>query len=260
MNIISFTDVNESADMSSLHLSEASGNNLVIEEDEEPMQIVEEPSNDKSEQNDVHFIKNNQVVKSDANVMQTPAEVYYEQSLDETTTLEDACVMKASSLVTVLDITDGPSTNVIEVEYESTTDKAEVVENVPAKSETPKHAEDIEPTKKRKTRTPIFDVPMHVIGTNVAKPLENVPNGKAVPKPRLGVKVPYRNLTSQIVSKDEIEQEVFERSRQKEAAAKGQVNFARSLTHRLARKLAGSCEDNDVQVKRELKEVSTLGY
>lgn len=91
--------------------------------------------------------------------------------------------------------------------------------------------------KGRKGRKSTFDIPMHVLGHDINKPLEPVVNGRAIPKPRLGVKVPYRNLTSQIVSKAEIEKEIMERGRLKMEQSKDQT-FARSLTQRLARKIA----------------------
>ncbi|KAJ8959468.1 hypothetical protein NQ318_022165 [Aromia moschata] len=98
-------------------------------------------------------------------------------------------------------------------------------------------------TKSRRGRKPTYDIPMHVLGHDISKPVESVPNGRALPKPRLGVKVPYRNLTSQIVSKAEIEKEIMERARlrQEQAKARGEVMFARKLTQRLAsRKIAPS--------------------
>ncbi|KAJ8927899.1 hypothetical protein NQ314_019527 [Rhamnusium bicolor] len=77
--------------------------------------------------------------------------------------------------------------------------------------------------KPRRGRKPTYDIPMHVLGHNISKPVESVPNGRAVPKPRLGVKVPYRNLTSQIVTKAEIEKEIMERARLKQEQANSRV-------------------------------------
>lgn len=55
-------------------------------------------------------------------------------------------------------------------------------------------------------------IPPHVLGQDINEAVES---GKRVIKPRLGVKVPYRNLTSQIVTHDEIAQEILERSMRK---------------------------------------------
>lgn len=98
--------------------------------------------------------------------------------------------------------------------------------------------------KPRRGRKPTYDIPMHVLGHDISKPVESVPNGRALPKPRLGVKVPYRNLTSQIVSKAEIEKEVMERARlkQEQVNSRADILFARKLTQRLARKIAPSPE------------------
>lgn len=81
------------------------------------------------------------------------------------------------------------------------------------------------------------------MGRNIENPVDDrFSNGRVPPKPRLGVKIPYRNLTSQIVSKQEIENVILERARQKNAAhdppAGGDVFFTKKLTQRLARKIA----------------------
>ncbi|XP_028140992.1 uncharacterized protein LOC114335034 isoform X2 [Diabrotica virgifera virgifera] len=44
------------------------------------------------------------------------------------------------------------------------------------------------PTKQRRFRKPVHDLPMHLIGHDISKPVEVVPNGRPLPKPRLGVK------------------------------------------------------------------------
>ena len=95
--------------------------------------------------------------------------------------------------------------------------------------------------KKQRGRKPISDIPLHVLGRDISKPTEGVSNGgRTMPKPRLGVKVPYRNLTSQIVSKQEIEKEIMERFKMKQeqnSTSSGDLLFARKLTQRLAKKL-----------------------
>lgn len=88
----------------------------------------------------------------------------------------------------------------------------------------------------------IQEVPSHVLGRNIENPLNDpFRNGKVPPKPRLGVKVPYRNLTSQIVSKQEIVNEVMKRAKQRNAAKEmsptGNTLFAKKLTQRLAKKI-----------------------
>lgn len=86
-------------------------------------------------------------------------------------------------------------------------------------------------------------IPHHVLGRNIENPVDDrFSNGRVPPKPRLGVKIPYRNLTSQIVSKQEIENVILERARQKNAAhdppVGGDVFFTKKLTQRLAKKIA----------------------
>lgn len=100
-------------------------------------------------------------------------------------------------------------------------------------------------------------IPHHVLGRNMSNPVDDrFSNGRVPPKPRLGVKIPYRNLTSQIVSKQEIENVIMERARQRNAAhdppAGGDVFFTKKLTQRLAKKIAppkttqGSTKQADV--------------
>ncbi|CAH1973106.1 unnamed protein product [Acanthoscelides obtectus] len=93
---------------------------------------------------------------------------------------------------------------------------------------------------RRSTRRTYQDMPLHLVGHSITKPGENQLNGKPIPKPRLGVKVPYWNLSSQMLSKAEIEKEILERSKVKQEQASS-ANFARSLTQRLFKKIA----DND---------------
>ncbi|XP_075226060.1 uncharacterized protein LOC142327096 [Lycorma delicatula] len=61
------------------------------------------------------------------------------------------------------------------------------------------------------------NIPPNVMGhdINISVTGDVTGTGKRVLKPRLGVKVPYRNLTSQIVTQDEIAQEILERSLKK---------------------------------------------
>lgn len=93
-------------------------------------------------------------------------------------------------------------------------------------------------------------IPPHLMGRDLNDPAQDmVGTGRRVQKPRLGVKVPYRNLTSQIVSQDEIAQEILERSLRKysysEVPEGGDVFFAMKLTHRLANKITPSVESSN---------------
>lgn len=92
--------------------------------------------------------------------------------------------------------------------------------------------------------TPTFQVPPHLLGRTVENPQSDIPPGRRTQKPRLGVRVPYRNLTSQIVTQNEIAQEIFERTQKKHPemvqgmVPKGGIAnsdlFTRKLTQRLA--------------------------
>lgn len=65
------------------------------------------------------------------------------------------------------------------------------------------------------TSSPAYHVPPHLLGRTVDNPSADIPPGRRTQRPRLGVKVPYRNLTSQIVTQSEIAQEIFERTAKK---------------------------------------------
>nr|CAI5840832.1 unnamed protein product [Callosobruchus analis] len=116
---------------------------------------------------------------------------------------------------------------------------------------------------RRSSRRPYQDIPLHVVGHNLTKPGENQLNGKPIPKPRLGVKVPYWNLSSQMLTKAEIEKEILERSKTKQDQASS-VSFARSLTQRLFKKIAdsdepkGGAEDNVTKTDKGHNEKSTV--
>ncbi|KAL3285125.1 hypothetical protein HHI36_019249 [Cryptolaemus montrouzieri] len=95
---------------------------------------------------------------------------------------------------------------------------------------------------KPKGRKPSGNIPLHILGHNIDKPVQEVPNGKPILKPRLGVKIPYRNLSSQIVSNTELQQQIVERARQKQESqmqVDNSTTFAKKLTHRLAQSLSG---------------------
>nr|CAD7392004.1 unnamed protein product [Timema cristinae] len=92
---------------------------------------------------------------------------------------------------------------------------------------------------------PTFAVPPHLMGRNLDNPIADmIGTGRRVQKPRLGVRVPYRNLTSQIVTQDEIAQEIFERNQKKypmhDVPEGGDMFFAMKLTQRLANRIAPS--------------------
>ncbi|XP_019874161.2 titin isoform X2 [Aethina tumida] len=83
-----------------------------------------------------------------------------------------------------------------------------------------------------KTGVNAISVPSHVLGVDIKSPVDPV-NGN---KPRLGVKIPCKNLQSQIVSKEELQKEIMARSKVKQEQ-KSDLMFARRLTSRLAKKL-----------------------
>lgn len=91
--------------------------------------------------------------------------------------------------------------------------------------------------------TPNFHIPPHIMGRNLNNPSEDpVSHSRRIQKPRLGVRVPYRNLTSQIVTQDELAQELLERSLKNhpvhDIPEGGDLFFAIKLTQRLASKLS----------------------
>ena len=97
--------------------------------------------------------------------------------------------------------------------------------------------------------TPNFVIPPHLMGRNVDNPAEDmIGSGRKLQKPRLGVRIPYRNLTSQIVTQDEIAQELLERSLKKhpvhDTPEGGDVFFALKLTQRLANRLSPATAPN----------------
>ncbi|XP_066256620.1 muscle M-line assembly protein unc-89 isoform X2 [Euwallacea similis] len=104
-------------------------------------------------------------------------------------------------------------------------------------------------------RKPKSDIPLHILGRDVNKPVENFVNGKTL-KPRLGVKVPYRNLTSQIVSKAEIEKEIIERGKKKQDEKKD-ISFSRQLTSRLTQKIAPDKKNSKAKSSRKADSSST---
>lgn len=104
-----------------------------------------------------------------------------------------------------------------------------------------------------------FTIPPHVMGRDVNNPEDDmIGTGKRSQKPRLGVRVPYRNLTSQIVTQDEIAQELLERSLKKhpyhDPPEGGDIFFAMKLTHRLANRIAPSTTGpTNVELKNDEK-------
>lgn len=144
--------------------------------------------------------------------------------------------------------TDGntPSENVAGNTNETNASKnkeTDVNKNDTDKKEAAKNGPDSTP--KPVSRPPY--IPPHLMGRDLNDPAQDmIGTGRRVQKPRLGVKVPYRNLTSQIVSQDEIAQEILERSLRKysysEVPEGGDVFFAMKLTHRLANKITPANE------------------
>lgn len=104
-------------------------------------------------------------------------------------------------------------------------------------------------------------IPPHLMGRDLNNPAQDlVGTNRRVQKPRLGVKVPYRNLTSQIVTQDEIAQEILERQMRKysytDVPEGGDVLFAYKLTHRLANKITSN-ENLDKKNLEAAKTVAT---
>lgn len=117
------------------------------------------------------------------------------------------------------------------------------------------------------TPTITFNIPPHLMGRDVNNPIDDViGTGRKVPKPRLGVKVPYRNLTSQIVTQDEIAQEIFERSHKKypylDCPEGGDVFFAKKLTHRLANRIVptSACSSGNNNMELKCDRPSSAGF
>lgn len=110
-----------------------------------------------------------------------------------------------------------------------------------------------------------FNIPRHLLGQDINNPIDDlIGTGRRVPKPRLGVKVPYRNLTSQIVTQDEIAQEIFERSHKKypylDCPEGGDLFFAKKLTHRLANRIVpASCSSGNNNTELKCDKPSSAG-
>lgn len=97
--------------------------------------------------------------------------------------------------------------------------------------------------------TPNYSIPPNLMGRNVENPSDDlITRGRKPLKPRLGVKVPYRNLTSQIVTQDELAQELLERSLKKypvhDTPEGGDIFFAIKLTQRLANHIVPSASSS----------------
>lgn len=109
----------------------------------------------------------------------------------------------------------------------------------------PRNTTQVEAAGVPSVATPTFSIPPHLMGRNVNNPTEDmIGSGRKLQKPRLGVRVPYRNLTSQIVTQDEIAQELLERSLRKhpvhDTPEGGDLFFTMKLTQRLANRLSPS--------------------
>lgn len=88
-------------------------------------------------------------------------------------------------------------------------------------------------------------IPQHIAGRDITAFNEETPprSGKRMLNPRFGVKVPYIHMTSQIVTQDEIAQELFQRFQQKYPLTrvdKPDKLFSMKLAHRLANKITPS--------------------
>lgn len=161
-------------------------------------------------------------------VTDTSGQIYYVQSVEDLIVVENEDM--ASSI-------DQPDT--IEVTVVSEMDQTSQEGTKPAKG-------------KEKPA-----IPSHILGRHINNPvIDTFRNGKVPPKPRLGVKIPYKNLTSQIVSKDEIAKEILDRRNQKYKRS-GQTTremlFAQKITQRLVKKIAPS-DNSSTPVKKNKHE------
>lgn len=131
---------------------------------------------------------------------------------------------------------------------EDASEKKHSIENS-TKEKKQVNSEAVQP--KRKGRRPIEGIPPHMVGHPIDKPDQDAVNGKAL-KPRLGVKIPYRKLASQIVSTSELQNHIVERARLKEEARteSDKTNlFTKKLTHRLAQSLSGLTNRDSLERK-----------
>ncbi|XP_044748395.1 E3 ubiquitin-protein ligase RBBP6 [Coccinella septempunctata] len=136
----------------------------------------------------------------------------------------------------IIEMVEAPSEDEsISAEVEVASDKGETVENTACE----KQADSSKPPPKRRGRKATEGIPPHIVGHPIDKPTPDVINGKGL-KPRLGVKIPYRKLASQIVSTSELQNHIIERARLKEEARSESEKknlFTQKLTHRLAQSL-----------------------
>ncbi|XP_071453310.1 uncharacterized protein [Hetaerina americana] len=126
----------------------------------------------------------------------------------------------------------------------------------------PRPNEDVSPTHGISTTvSPSFTIPPHVLGRTVHNPtIDSTGPGRRPQKPRPGMRVPYRNLTSQIVTQDEIAEEILKRqikrnsshprvvlvdnirSRSLHFGGSGDTTFAKSLSQKLANQLSSQAD------------------
>lgn len=155
-----------------------------------------------------------------------------EKNADNYIQVQESLPDSGASTVTIIDDTtqEAPMDNSVQVKSESKSIKVQEKRSRVTRSS---HARSVS------------DVPCHVLGRNIDNPTEDlISNGRTPPKPRLGVKVPYRFLTSQIVSKQDLADELLElvakRNPDPDPPAGGDIFFAQKLTQRLANKIAMS--------------------
>ncbi|XP_046396986.1 uncharacterized protein LOC124163918 isoform X2 [Ischnura elegans] len=130
----------------------------------------------------------------------------------------------------------------------------------------PRPNEDVSPSHGVSTTvSPSFSIPPHVMGRTVNNPtMDSSGPGRRLQKPRPGMRIPYRNLTSQIVTQDEIAEEILKRQMKRSASAQprvllcdslkskalhfpgsGNAIFAKSLSQKLANQLTSPSDGEE---------------
>ncbi|KAF2880925.1 hypothetical protein ILUMI_25254 [Ignelater luminosus] len=200
-------------------------------------------------ENVVTISESNETQSTVDTVIALPSQTLTEVTLSDVQMLEShEGVMTVNELDEQSQVVILPSDQVILMEAEESYEQIESVDGsiVESEEEMKESKEDkvpkIEKNEEQTDDKSPVKIPCHVLGRSIDNPLvDPVRNGRVLLKPRLGVKIPYRNLTSQIVSKQEIAEEIMERSRLRQSAAEppagGDVFFAKKLTQRLAKKI-----------------------
>lgn len=166
----------------------------------------------------------------------------------------------ATNKITIAESTEPRDHEIAEEKEKSVKREANIIEMVEAASEDENLSIEEEipvqqqekPQPKRRGRKAAEGIPPHIVGFPIDK--QETMNGKPM-KSRLGVKIPYRKLASQIVSTSELQNHIVERARMKVEARfeteKSNI-FTKKLTHRLAQSLSGLTK-KDLSAKEAVK-------